>query len=145
MPLLISIWRGGVYGRRSSRSSRTRPCQPATHRRDRGLAESPPCDELMRRLAGLADADPPLFVSSHPTTAQLVDETSPLDNRLYKHREDLIDALLCAWTAQLWLRHGLARCQVLGEPDRANAAIPSIIAPCRTDQRRKRHETMSTE
>jgi predicted RNase H-like nuclease len=103
------------------------------------------CDDLIRRIAGLSDADPPLCVASHPTTQQLVDENSPLDNPSYKHREDLIDALLCAWTARLWLRHGLARCQVLGEPDKTYATIPTIIAPCRSDQRPTRHETVSAE
>lgn len=55
----------------------------------------------------------------------------------YKHREDLIDALLCAWTAAFWVRHGLARCQVLGLPavtDGTPAA--TIIVPARPEQRR---------
>jgi predicted RNase H-like nuclease len=60
---------------------------------------------------------------------------SPLESAAYKHREDLIDAVLCAWTAALWHRHGTAQCQVLGDPSaRPNAA--AIIAPARPDQRR---------
>ena len=51
----------------------------------------------------------------------------------YKHREDLIDALLCAWASSLWDRHGLERCQVLGLPDDEPAA--TIIAPARYEQR----------
>jgi predicted RNase H-like nuclease len=35
----------------------------------------------------------------------------------YKHREDLIDACLAAWTAALWIERGADRCQVLGEHD----------------------------
>jgi predicted RNase H-like nuclease len=99
------------------------------------------CDELIRRLGQLATADPPLRLDSHPVTQQLVTEPSPLGDAAYKHREDLIDALLCAWTAALWVRHGLRRCQVLGLPDDAaagTAAAPAatIIVPARPEQRR---------
>ncbi|MEV0219833.1 DUF429 domain-containing protein [Streptomyces sp. NPDC050704] len=95
------------------------------------------CDTLIARMAGLATADPPLLLSSHPVSRRLLDEPSPQRAADYKHREDLIDALLCAWTAALWARHGPARCQVLGgdslvSPGRA----PTIIAPARPEQRR---------
>jgi predicted RNase H-like nuclease len=98
------------------------------------------CDELIRRLGQLASADPPLRLNSHPVTRQLAAEPSPLGDVAYKHREDLIDALLCAWTAALWVRHGLRRCQVLGLPDGAaagTAAAPAatIIVPARPGQR----------
>lgn len=98
------------------------------------------CDELIRRLSELATADPPLRLGSHPVTRQLTAQPSPLGDAAYKHREDLIDALLCAWTAALWLRHGLRRCQVLGLPDGAaagTAAAPAatIIVPARPEQR----------
>jgi predicted RNase H-like nuclease len=98
------------------------------------------CDELIRRLGRLASADPPLRLDSHPVTRQLAGEPSPLSDVAYKHREDLIDALLCAWTAALWVRHGLRRCQVLGLPDGAaagTAAAPAatIIVPVRPGQR----------
>jgi predicted RNase H-like nuclease len=98
------------------------------------------CDELIRRLSRLATADPPLRLDSHPVTRQLAAVPSPLGDAAYKHREDLIDALLCAWTAALWLRHGLRRCQVLGLPDDAaagTAAAPAatIIVPARPEQR----------
>lgn len=72
------------------------------------------CDELIARLAGLVTADPPLRLDSHPVARRLLDEPTPEAAGAYKHREDLIDALLCAWTASLWARHGLTRCQVLG-------------------------------
>jgi predicted RNase H-like nuclease len=80
---------------------------PAQQRRvDRAAA----CDELVRRLHRLADADPPLLLTSHPVTAELLRERAPRDDeRAYKHREDLLDAVLCAWTALFWYRHGLAR------------------------------------
>ena len=94
------------------------------------------CDELVRRLSGLAKADPPLLLDSHPVTRQLT-EPSPLDDAAYKHREDLIDALLCAWTAALWSRHGTNRCQVLGPTDRpAHTPVATIVAPARPEQRR---------
>ncbi|MGI8336400.1 DUF429 domain-containing protein [Actinomadura scrupuli] len=95
------------------------------------------CDELIRRLDGLAAADPPLRLDSHPITRRLTEEPSPQDDRAYKHREDLIDALMCAWTAALWARHGSARCQVLGPaPTGGDRPAATIIAPARPEQRR---------
>jgi predicted RNase H-like nuclease len=93
------------------------------------------CDDLIQRMSKLADADPPLRLDSHPITQQLVAEPSPLNDTAYKHREDLIDALLCAWTAALWSRHGTYRCQVLG-PSGTAKPVPTIIAPARPEQRR---------
>ena len=98
------------------------------------------CDELIRRLGQLATADPPLRLDSCPVTRQLAAQPSPLGDAAYKHREDLIDALLCAWTAALWVRHGLRRCQVLGLPGgvaAGTAAGPAatIIVPARPGQR----------
>jgi predicted RNase H-like nuclease len=93
------------------------------------------CDELIRRLAALANADPPLDLRSHDVTRKLVEEPSPLDNRAYKHREDLIDAALCAWTSSLWHRHGFERCQVLGAVPGVGRPAATIIAPARPDQR----------
>jgi predicted RNase H-like nuclease len=95
------------------------------------------CDDLTNRLAALHRADPPLQLLSHPATRQLVRQPSPLDDAAYKHREDLIDALLCAWTAALWHRHGLTRCQVLAPTATTTTApVASIIAPARPEQRR---------
>jgi predicted RNase H-like nuclease len=96
------------------------------------------CDELIRRLVRLDDADPPLLLCSHPETQKLVEEPSPIDDeRAYKHREDLLDALLCAWTAALWARHGPARCQVLGQQGSdPSSPYATIIAPARPEQRR---------
>lgn len=93
------------------------------------------CDELIAALAGLENAVPPLHLRSHKTTALLLDEPSPLASRAYKHREDLVDAIICGWTGLLWMRHGLERCQVLGLTDNPSPAA-SIIAPCRPEQRR---------
>lgn len=59
------------------------------------------CDELIRRVGALAGAAVPIDLRSHPATSVLLDEPSPLSSRAYKHREDLIDAALCAWTAAL--------------------------------------------
>lgn len=95
------------------------------------------CDELIRRMSGLADAHPPLHFESHPETRRLTTEASPLGDRDYKHREDLIDAALCAWTAALWHQHGISRCQVLGGTQRPTdgAPVATIIAPARPEQR----------
>lgn len=99
------------------------------------------CDELIRRLAALAAADPPLRLDSHPVTATLLREPSPLADGAYKHREDLIDGLLCSWTAALWWRHGPSRCQLLGEHDPLAAGVSApaavILAPARPEQRRR--------
>ncbi|MFD3496671.1 DUF429 domain-containing protein [Streptomyces sp. NPDC058676] len=95
------------------------------------------CDKLIARMAGLATADPPLLLASHVVSRRLLDEPSPQLAADYKHREDLIDALLCAWTAALWSRHGLARCQVLGaDSPLPRGCAPTIIAPARPEQRR---------
>lgn len=96
------------------------------------------CDDLIERMTRLADADPPLDLRSHPVTAALVGEPSPIADAEYKHREDLLDAAICAWTAALWARHGLARCQVLGlGAGLDERGRPStIVAPARPEQRR---------
>ncbi|MET0578701.1 MAG: DUF429 domain-containing protein [Ilumatobacteraceae bacterium] len=93
------------------------------------------CDELIRRVAALRTADPPIDIASHPVTATLADEPTPLVDRAVKHREDLLDAVLCAWTGLLWMRHGLERCQVLG-PDDDDDPPAMILAAARPEQRR---------
>jgi predicted RNase H-like nuclease len=93
------------------------------------------CDELIRRVAQLRDADPPLDLGSHKGTRKLLEEPSPLDNRAYKHREDLLDAAVCAWTASVWYRHGFDLCQVLGAAPNAQRPAATIIAPARASQR----------
>lgn len=96
------------------------------------------CDVLIQRIADLRNASPPLDLRSHPVTAQLLDERSPLDDRAYKHREDLIDACLATWTAALWIQCGTDRCQVLGEHDvfvNDQGQRATIIAPARPLQR----------
>jgi predicted RNase H-like nuclease len=95
------------------------------------------CDDLIRRMASLSSADPPLRLDSHPVTRALLEQPSPPDEPGYKHREDLIDAAICAWTASLWHRYGHARCQVLGTEDApdGDGLVPTIIAPARPSQR----------
>jgi len=96
------------------------------------------CDELIARIACLAEASPPLDLRSHPVTARLLEEPSPLEDRTYKHREDLIDACLAAWTAALWIKRGVETCQVLGDNDGlvdAHGRRATIIAPARPTSR----------
>lgn len=96
------------------------------------------CDELIRRVAALAESDVPLNLSSHPETAALVNVPSPAIAAQYKKREDLLDAAICAWTAALWHRFGKQRCQVLGvdvDVTATSRPIASIIAPARPEQR----------
>lgn len=93
-------------------------------------------DELIRRVAALASEDPPMDLTSHPVTRTLVDEPTPESTVAAKHREDLLDAALCAWTAALWVRFGTDRCQVLGRNDPpANGRRATIVAPARASQR----------
>lgn len=94
-------------------------------------------DEMVRRVDELQSADPPLMLRTHHETARILDSPAPHVNREYKHCEDLLDALLCAWTAQHWVRHGTTRCQVLGEEEGQARPAATIIAPCRVDQRRR--------
>ena len=94
------------------------------------------CDELIRRVDRLKDADPPMDLSTHPETRRLAAERSPDKPKDYKHREDLLDAALCAWNAALWSRWGETRCQVLGldeTPSKRRRA--TIVAPARPEQR----------
>lgn len=98
------------------------------------------CDELIARIAALKGKRPPIDLMSHPETAALVTDPSPENPKAYKQREDLLDAAICAWTAALWQRDGLGRCQVLGgtEHDGAGGRLATIIAPARQEQRRER-------
>jgi len=95
------------------------------------------CDDLIARMQQLRNADPPIDLASHNATAALIDTASPTEPTAYKLREDLIDACLCAWTAALWARHGLGRCQVLGTEDDPDeeGRVATIIAPARPEQR----------
>lgn len=93
------------------------------------------CDELIRRIGALRVAVPPLDLLSHPLTRQLLEEPSPLADRAYKHREDLLDAAISAWTGALWLRFGFERCQVLGDVPGVGRPAATIIAPARPEQR----------
>lgn len=96
-------------------------------------------DGICEHLKQLVGADPPLELGSHPTTAALADPC-PIAGRNgvrqidIKAREDLIDAVICAWTALLWHTHGLRRCQVLGPPRGHPDDRPAtIITPRRED------------
>ncbi|KQX08163.1 MULTISPECIES: DUF429 domain-containing protein [unclassified Leifsonia] len=110
---------------------------PASERREFRAHQ---CDDLIARLAALTVAETPLDLGSHPVTHDLLNTPSPLTDAAYKHREDLIDAVICAWTASLWARHHLDRCQVLGadsQPD-DEGRLATIVAPARPEQRRPR-------
>jgi predicted RNase H-like nuclease len=103
---------------------------------ERRGARAVACDDLISRLAALDSADPPLRLLSHPVSRLLVDEPSPLVDRPYKHREDLLDALVCAWTASMRAQRP-ERMQVLGaaaEPD-AIGRRATLISPAREVQR----------
>jgi predicted RNase H-like nuclease len=109
------------------------------------------CDELICRVSRLADADPPLDLRSHELTRALVDEPSPINDDDYKHREDLLDAALSAWTAALWRRKGVIACQVLGYEPEVERPAATMIAPAKAAQhfaeslRRDRRLSVSPE
>jgi predicted RNase H-like nuclease len=112
-----------------------RPDTTVAKEEQRG-ARAVACDDLISRLAALDSADPPLRLLSHPVSRLLVDEPSPLVDRPYKHREDLLDALICAWTASMRAQRP-ERMQVLGaaaEPD-ALGRRATLISPARAEQR----------
>ncbi|CAQ01267.1 DUF429 domain-containing protein [Clavibacter sepedonicus] len=93
---------------------------------------------VLDAVAGLAHADPPLDVTTHPRAAALVADGPAIVERQHKHLEDLLDGLICAWTAAYWARHGLARSQVLGATDPVvdeHGRRGTIIAPARPHQR----------
>lgn len=136
-----------VHGDRRGSRAALRRQRPAYKRAKKGMkaSESCPlrtsgtsaCDELIRRLAALADSDVPMDLLSNADTAALVRVRSPAVTAQYKKREDLLDAAICAWSAALWHRFGEQRCQVLGA-DRDSPSIrpiASIIAPARPEQR----------
>lgn len=103
---------------------------------ERRAARAAVCDDLIARMASLETATPALRVASHPVSRLLVDEPSPLVDRAYKHREDLLDALLCAWTASIRVQ-APERVQVLGRdtvPDERGRRA-TIITPARDSQR----------
>lgn len=94
------------------------------------------CDMLIRLVNSLQDKDPPMNLLTHPDTRRLVEEPSPNERKDYKHREDLLEAALCAWTAALWNRWGEAPCQVLGfDETHSDGLQATIIAPARLKQR----------
>jgi predicted RNase H-like nuclease len=95
------------------------------------------CDKLIARIASLRDHEIPIDLASHEATRGLIDVPSPSNAAVYKQREDLLDAAICAWTAALWHQKGTDRCQVLGVEDGspADRPIATIIAPARTTQR----------
>jgi predicted RNase H-like nuclease len=123
------------YGDKRPRYKRMGTALPMDERR---IARAMVCDDLIQRLWGLTLASPPLDLSTHPVSDDLITAHSPLPDRAYKHREDLIDALLCAWTASLWWHHGTERSQVLGALDAVSedGHRATIIAPARPEQRR---------
>lgn len=130
---LVGMWELG-FDEERPRYKRLVPGLPAAEAR---ALRAQACDDLLRRIAALPMAEDPLDLRSHPVTAALLDEPSPVEQAEYKHREDLLDAAVCAWTAAIWHRHGDARTQVLGagsEPD-AEGRRATIVAPARPEQR----------
>jgi predicted RNase H-like nuclease len=94
------------------------------------------CDCLISKIADLASHAVPVDLRSHPMTREVMDVRSPPQSAAYKQREDLLDAVICAWTAALWHRQP-DRFQILGNTHDApsHRPIATIIAPARATQR----------
>ena len=121
------------YAKERPRYKRKPPRMPMVDFRPLRNAE---CDELICRVARLKDADPPMDLLTHSQTRRLVAEKSAEKAKDYKHREDLLDAAICAWTAALWTRWGETRCQVLGRDEcPTNRRCATIVAPARPELR----------
>lgn len=101
------------------------------------IARAAACDELIARLGAVQSADPPLDLAAHEVTRSLLDDASPLADTPFKHREDLLDAVICAWTASIWHRHGEERVLVLGRdsPADSEGRRATIVAPARAEHR----------
>lgn len=130
---IVGMWELGYEVERPRYKRLDRSLPPSVAR----LARAAAGDELIRRMTTLATATPPLRLTSHPLTEWLVREPSPALDVPYKHREDLLDAVLCAWTASVWHCHGQDRMQVLGRDDEPDSAglLGTIIAATRDEQR----------
>jgi predicted RNase H-like nuclease len=90
---------------------------------------------IVNALDRLSDADPPLDLRSNEMTDRLRIAPSPREAAEYKKQEDLLDAVICAWTAAYWQAHGTDRCSVLGDGDQyapAPGREATIIAPTAT-------------
>ncbi|HXH34097.1 MAG TPA: DUF429 domain-containing protein [Plantibacter sp.] len=111
------------------------PALPVSERR---ASRASLADGLIARLAALSSAEPPLDLTTHPVTLALLEVPSPTKESAHKHREDLIDAAICAWTAAAWSHSGLERFQVLGATDVPDdhGRVPTLIAMARPEQRR---------
>jgi predicted RNase H-like nuclease len=125
----------GYDEKRPAYKRRPRAIDPKEWPTKRALA----CDALIHKIVGLRAAATPMDISTHSVSRELIDERSPLASTAYKHREDLVDACLAAWTAALWVSAGFRRCQVLGVDDELvdeDGRRGTIIAPARRTQRR---------
>ena len=124
--------RGTGYDTERRRCKRKPPHVPAGPGRAERAAN---CDTLIERPGQLADAGPPLLPRSHRVTKDPAGQPPPVRDPACKHREGLIDALLRAWTASLWARHGFDRCQVLGLPAKPTGGpAATMIVPARPEQ-----------
>jgi predicted RNase H-like nuclease len=129
---LVGMWELGYDDERPRYKRLVPKLPPAEAKAIRATA----FDDLVQRMAALVVAETPIDLSSNPVTATLRDEASPVLDGPYKHREDLLDAALCAWTAAIWSQHP-ERVQVLGATDEqdADGHRPTIVAPARPEQR----------
>jgi hypothetical protein len=67
------------------------------------LAEA--ADDLVRRVALLNSAQPPLDLWTNETTAALLTQPTPRDRAGLEHRAVLLSGLLCGWAASNWHSH----------------------------------------
>lgn len=116
---------------------RYKKLDPSVPPPERRAARASVADDLIARLARLRTAEPPMDLATHPVTKELLDTSTPSKESAHKHREDLIDAAICAWTAAAWSHFGLERFQVLGSTDAPDdhGRRPTLIAMACPEQR----------
>lgn len=87
---------------------------------------------IVQALEGLSEATPPLQLASNDLTDHLRNAPKLGEAAEYKKQEDLLDAVICAWTAAYWHAHGTSKCTVLGAGDQHSQSpgrAATIIAP----------------
>jgi predicted RNase H-like nuclease len=81
--------------------------------------------QLLAHLEGLADASPPLDVTASPRWRDLrLAVAEPATGAALDRAEDEIDAYVCAYVAEYYWTHGLARCRVVGDLDSGYIVTP---------------------
>ena len=86
---------------------------------------------IVRALESLRGANPPVDLGSNELTNHLRNAPNAGEAAEYKKQEDLLDAVICAWTAAYWHARP-SQCTILGKDDQHSQSPgreATIIAP----------------